>query len=671
MFKPDASPEEIAGTIEQWFEQAASARATVERQWLLNMAFFYGKQWVTWGPTTGAGLARLIEPKAPKWRVRLTVNKIEPYVRREMSRLASQKPRGYVLPQSPDEADKSAARVAEQIVEYVHEEVKLDEVMELADWWVSICGPGFIKTRFVEEWDPKNEVMGKLRVENIRPFDLYVPNQTETRLQEQDWVMHVTSMPRAKVKEIWGEDVEANDGISEVEQRVRNVMSVFNEKLSDKVIVKETWIKPCKSFPEGLVVTVANGRLLPFKAEVEESPTPEELGEPKEVKVPTGTIAWPFKHGEYPFTRRGHTMSGKFYDSSFVSTLISLQREYNRTRSQIIENKNITSRPQWAVQSGSIDKNELTTEPGAVLQHAPGSPPPQPIQSPQLAAYVMEHVRDTRSEMDDIASQNEVSRGTVPPGVEAATAIAYLQERDDAAVGYAIRSRERAYAEVSRQLLSLVQQYWDAERTIRVVGQNSSYDAFVLKGADLRSNTDYRVVVGSGQPVSRAAEKAEIMELGKGGLIPATKLLRALKMPDMASLIDEIEVNSIQADKENLRMSRGEWEAVEDFHDHIAHIDAHDDFRKREEFKGLNPQLKAMVRFHVMTHMRMLAMMFNQMPMMPGGPDGMGTPMQEQRSPIDPMTGQPVDPFFVDPLYEFELRKIFVQLKAGAGAPPQ
>lgn len=649
MFKADATPNEVAGTIERWFGEAQSARMSVERQWLLNMAFYYGNQWVNWGPVVN-NTSRLVEPRAPKWRVRLTINKIEPYVRREMARLSVMKPRGFVMPESADESDKSSARVAEKIVDYLHAELKLDEVLELTDFWTCICGPSFIKTRFTEEYDREAQVMGKLRVDSIRPFDLYVPNQTETRLQEQEWVMHVTSMSKDRVKELWGVNLKANDGVSEIEQRVRQTMSIFNESMEDKVVVKETWIKPCNNFPNGLVASVANGQLLKL------APNPEGTG-----SVPEGTIEWPFKHGRYPFVRRGHTMSGKFYDSSFVTTLISLQREYNRTRSQIIENKNITARPQWAIQEGSINKDQFTTEPGAILQYNIGGNPPQPVQSPQLPNYVMDHQQLTSREMDEIASQNEVSKGSVPPGVEAATAIAYLQERDDAAVGYAIRSRERAIEEVTRQLLSLVQQYWDSERMVRVVGENSNYDAFVLKGADLKNNTDYRVVVGSGTPISRAAQKAEIMELWKGGALPQSKALRALNMPDMANLISEIEINQIQADKENLRMSRGQFEMVEDFHDHIAHIEAHDDYRKKEEYEGIDEQSKQYVRFHTYLHLKMLAMLFNMMPQVPEIP-----------APVDPRTGQP-QALFIDPGMEFELRKIFIQLSVGAGqeAPTQ
>lgn len=373
-------------------------------------------------------------------------------------------------------------------------------------------------------------------------------------------------------------------------------------------------------------------------------------------------------------------MSGKFYDSSFITTIIPLQREYNRTRSQLIENKNITARPQWAIQAGSMDVRQLTTEPGAVLQFAPGATPPKPVEMQGMPAYVMDHIERTSREMDEIASQNEVSKGNVPPGVEAATAISYLQERDDAAVAYAVRNRERAYERITQQMLSLVQQYWDAERVVKVVGKNNMYDSYVFKGSDLKDNTDYRVVAGSGQPISRAAQKAEILELMKGGAIPPAKGLRFLGMPDMEALINEIEIDSIQASKENLKMSRGMFVPVENWHDHVAHLEEHDDFKKREEYEVLDPQLKKIFRFHDYNHLQMVSMLLNMppvdatgMPIKPIPQPGVGQLDPNTGQPVlDPATGQPVqpDPFYVDPVYEMELRKILIHLKAGVGTPP-
>lgn len=662
LFKPNATPEEVARWCDEQFSKAHTARQTLERQWLLNLSFFYGKQWVVWGPQINS-TARLTEPKAPAWRVRLTVNKIQPYIRREMARLSSQKPRGFVMPASSDEEDRSAARAAEELAFYLHESLKIDEALDLSDWWTSVTGTSFLKVRFTEEIDPSTDQPGRLRVDVIRPFDIYVPNLEETRIEEQEWVAHVQSMPISKIKEQFGVDVAPGDvGISEVDAKIRNVMSVFNDAKSDSAIVKEFWIKPCKRYPKGLVVATANGKLLPYE-EPEAMPDVDdavELLEP-EIKKPKGTIDWPFKHGRLPFIKRGHTLSGRFFDTTFVDQIISVQREYNRSRSQIIENKNLTSRPQWVVPIGAVDRNELTTEPGAVIRYTPGFNPPTPVQPPQLPNYVMQHIEVTGNEMDEIASQNEVSKGSVPPGVEAATAISFLQERDDSALTYAIRSKERAVQEMTQQLLALVCEFWDVGRMIRITGQNNVFDTRVLKGSDLRDNINYVVVTGSGTPISRAAQHAEIMEMVKSGMLPATKGLRFLNMPDVAAVIDELERDVQQAARENLMMSKGQPAVVEVWHDHIQHLDEHDNYKKREEYDHLPQEIKDQFRFHDFQHLTQLALLFN----MPIPPENPQITMMKQAPPE--MGG---NPFVVDPMVEFALRQILVQLKAGGGAPP-
>lgn len=155
LFKPDALPQDVASWAESAFQKAHDARVPLERQWLLNLAFYYGKQWVTWGPEV-SNARRLTTPRAPRWRVRLTVNKIQPYVRREQAKLSNQKPRGFVLPVSSDEQDRSAARVANSVTEFLEMELELDTIHDLVDWWVCVAGAGYYKVRYtVDELDTR------------------------------------------------------------------------------------------------------------------------------------------------------------------------------------------------------------------------------------------------------------------------------------------------------------------------------------------------------------------------------------------------------------------------------------------------------------------------------------------------------------------------------------
>src|SRR5690606_11090908 len=99
------------------YERAKNDRWKTERQWYLNLAFYLGKQNVLFKggrEAVGKGF-ELYTPPAPYWRARPVVNKIKPRIRKEMSKLTSQKPNAYVVPASSDDRDMYAAQAGEQI----------------------------------------------------------------------------------------------------------------------------------------------------------------------------------------------------------------------------------------------------------------------------------------------------------------------------------------------------------------------------------------------------------------------------------------------------------------------------------------------------------------------------------------------------------------------------
>src|SRR6185436_16338240 len=120
------------------------------------------------------------------------------------------------------------------------------------------------------------------------------------------------------------------------------------------------------------------------------------------------------------------------------------QRELNRTRSQIVEAKNKMAKPQLLAPKGSIDVNKITSEPGLVILYTPGFNPPTPLPLTSLPAYIAEELQRIQQDFDEQTAATEVTRGGTPPGVEAASAIAYLQEENDSRFAHTVASIEEA-----------------------------------------------------------------------------------------------------------------------------------------------------------------------------------------------------------------------------------
>src|SRR3546814_14730101 len=80
------------------------------------------------------------------------------------------------------------------------------------------------------------------------------------------------------------------------------------------------------------------------------------------------------------------------------------------------------------------------------------------------------------------------------PGVTAATAISFMQERDDSLMTTVYHSVEDGWEKIAKQTLSNVVQFWDTERSVSVTGVDGSFDAIVLQGSELEKGTDIRKI---------------------------------------------------------------------------------------------------------------------------------------------------------------------------------
>lgn len=637
------------------YGKAKTARLPIQRQWYLNMSMFFGRQWVEILQTNG----KLMTPRAPRHRVRMTVNRIRPLVRTEIARLTSQKPNASVVPASSEDEDLYAAMAGEAVWNSLSQRNGYNTVLSRMAWWLTICGTGFIKTYWdPTKGDPNNpDTAGEICWENVTPFHLFVPDLREQEIENQPWVMNVytkpvqwakTYFPVLKDKDLQPSIVSANEIL---EDAYLNLSGGTNNNAPDSVLVKEVWAKPGAhpDLPRGGWFVLVDNHLVEFY----------------DMGMPYGE--------EFPFAKFEHVPSGKFYADSVITDVIPLQREYNRTRSQIIEAKNRTSKPQLLAPKGSVDPAKITSEAGLVIEYRPGLNPPQPMPLTQLPPYVLQELDRTLMDIEDISGQHQVSKGNTPPGVTAATAISFLQEKDDSYLTHTYQSIEVGTEKVARQTLGLAVKYWDVPRLVRTVGSDGAFDTLLLAGSDIAKGTDIRIEGGSSLPTSKAARQALIMDLMKMGFIDPNEGLKYVGIGGLEKLYDKLRIDENQARRENLRFKRlteqeiltGEQQfqqaqmqgdpatidaqtgeplapppvvPVNSWDNHAVHIQTHNDFRKSQAFELLPEPVKAQMETHVNLHVQMLMMSQMPMPGEPGMEESMpGEPPADEGAP--PMEG--------------------------------
>jgi hypothetical protein len=616
-----------------------SARRSYERQWYTNLSFYMGKQYVEWSSRE----EKLIPlPKIDKYTPRITVNKIRPIVRTEMSKLTSQRPSASVMPSSNDDEDMFAARAGEQVWESLYDRLHFHKQLTTATYWLSITGNAYIKTFWDgSAYDSYSKTSGDIRWAAMSPFNILVPDLLEEDLQAQTFVLCVYSKPIEWIEIMYADVIPEGMNIApsgDVDDIISpNKLGITGgDARPESALIIEAWIKPgaTKLLPQGGFVTIVNNQI-----------------------IQAGLNGIPYPHGEFPFAKLSHVPTGRFYAESVITDLIPLQIEYNRTQSQIIEAKNRSAKPQMLYDEGSVVPQKITTEPGLWIPIRPNAIRPQPIPLTELPSYVVQFNERQERNFEDISGQHEVSRGGAPGGVSAATAIAYLAERDDSYLATTIASLEMAVETVARQSLTLAAEYWDVPRLIKATGEDGGYEAILLKGSQIANGCDLRVESGSALPQSKSARMANVMDFMKMGYILPQEGFELLDMPMLQQWTTRRGIDKRSAQTENIDFKRltleqvqqadmmhqqnvmqglveinpetgmpperGSVIAINDWDNDDVHIEIHELMQKSSSYKMMPEWIRREVENHVAQHKaRRYARMIGMLP--PVGPQPAG-----------------------------------------------
>jgi hypothetical protein len=267
---------------------------------------------------------------------------------------------------------------------------------------------------------------------------------------------------------------------------------------------------------------------------------------------------WPYPFERLPLVKfPGMRVPGQLWDSSVVEQAIPLQKELNRTLSQMIEYKNLTLKPQMLAPVGSL-RQRITDEPGAIFEYNPvAGKVPEAIPIPSLPSYVFEHLQDLGGRLKDVFGLNEIVEGSVPPNVEAGVAIDLLQEAATDRLAPQIMLMEKALERCGNLMLQLAQEYYNEPRTMIITGSGSKPKVERFEDADLIKGVSVKVEAGSGLPRTRAGRQARVLQLLQMGILSPTKAYKYLDMADFKGLQMQFEADEEQAMREHDKLMDG------------------------------------------------------------------------------------------------------------------
>lgn len=577
-------------------------RAATERKWQLCHAMLHGRQYVEYDTANGS-FRDIVSKSTPRRRRRVIRNHMIRFYSSVLGRLVSRSISPTVNPNAFSSESVTASMLARMLcaVWLQQQNLALTNIRSLAH--AVAWGKGYIKTLWDETAGPVDPQTGApdgdVKWEPVSPFNVaFYPETAEFTFEARGGV-EARLMPIEEIRRIYGVKPEKalSQGIGGEMLAGLDVTPWSNAVgMSDKMgIVKELMELPGKTFPQGLHVIIAGTDVVKVGVY------------PYEALAKARLLC--YDEVLYRYIPESPEGRGLLVD------LAQPQLDYNRLLSQEMEFRDSVAgggRPMLPHGCG-LDARSFDDEPGPLTFKTVGNNvQPYTLQMPQWDPGSNRTALDCLTDMEHIASQHEVSSGTVPRNIESGVAIEALQEGDSQGMMAGIKiSESLGLAGALRKGLVLAQQYYTVERTLETVGPDGIPFYFEgFKGADIASLRDVWVEIKSPMPYSRAAQHEKIMSLAQQGVLKdREEILNLLDigMPNGVVRLP-ISMDALQAARENDMMRRGEYVSVEDFDDHPEHVQVHNAYRRMPWFRTWPDEHKNTFNEHCKRHEQNIAM---------------------------------------------------------------
>lgn len=643
--------EAISSRIDKALSADTFARTLFCSDFFRNCAFIVGAQWLS-----KSSSGRWQKRDLPKYFPKSVTNKIGEKYGDLVNQLVQggRVPISY-LPASTDEKDMGISDVGEAIREVMYTEAECDEKqVELASWLIATgnvfgipnynmdeehgkkfipnqlcmnpeCGasltptdmgmdedeqpqcPECDGTAFQPHTDPEgNEIgdeypTGAIQLEVASPFEIRFDHRARNaaklnrfvrqRRYDVDWAKEQWEKFEDQITPDGGDD----DTGQFYMDMLANLTSSFSfgggltsnvgNTKNPKVTAYEIYELPTEEFPEGLRA-VRLGKNA--QAVVEAGPLTTEYG----AGVRKGQKFLPLVHWKC------QTLPGRFLAKSPLDDLIPLQVYRNMVESNIRLTIQRMGNPLWLMPKGcAVDV--LTGIPGQAVGYNPMSVGGTSYAKPERVPAELNNVgmllgvlKTLDDAIERLAGTFFLQGGDAPPGVTAASALAYLGEKGQQSLSLLRGNWAKGWREFDIMGLELARQNWDEARLRVIAGKNKKWQVQSFTKADLVGAVNMVVDYNGLAPKSNATERATIGQLIQLGIINPQDnetQIKVLKKFGELELKGSLDTDIQDAAKEEDRfLTDHEPPVIRPFVDNsTVHLASHVELAKTDEFREL------------------------------------------------------------------------------------
>jgi len=538
---------------------------------------------------------------------RFIVNHLYDLTETKISQMTKLKPAVEILPTNDEWSDRASAKVVDLMVKHLWYINNIDFLVQQMHRHARIFGESYAFTlwdkskgdllpAWVEARDAGLESITlpdgrEFKIDEEQPlktgdicYDIEVPwrvlIQKRKHIDESEYCFRIKTEMVDKLKDEYPdkkEDINSTDRL-----RVYDFEFMEDKILENHVVVYEFYHKRTKEVGKGAYIRFTEDTIL-------------EQGD------------YIFTNDTLPFVRLTDLdVPEVLHGVSRYETIIPMQQMYNNLSSLIAKNIYLTAHAKWMMPRGACKIDQLGNDNTIVQFQGPVAP--QLVTAPSNPPEVFAFRQNVKEEMQVIYGSHGISRGEVPKGITASSALQFLNELENDRASTDIAKHSFLIKALAKQTIAITGDKYEVDdgRMVRIVGENNKFLIRNFDLSNLNKSYDVRVDNSTGLPESKAGRTQRILDAMQRNpdMLSPERWEELLELGNTEKL-ENLTTEAIKsADSENEDMLAGrEIANVDEFEDHIQHWNSHVKSMQARSFKEDAPsEVIAAMKDHVFWH---------------------------------------------------------------------
>lgn len=527
---------------------------------------------------------------------KFVVNHLYDLTETKVSQMTRLKPNVEILPKNDEWKDRASAKVVQSIIKHLWYVNNVDELMTMMQRHARIFGESYCFTLWNEDigdlspayvaareagLDLNDEKIKSIKHIGDIDYQLELPWRVllhrTNKICDSEYVIRVEIKPTEELKEEYPkfkEEIKIDDDL-----KVFDAETLMDRRLEQHTIVYTIYHKKTKH--------VENGKEIKF--------TKDLILENKDL---------PYSDGELPLVRLTDLdVPDVLNGVSRYEMIVPIQRMFNNIQTLIAKNIYLTANAKWMMPRGTCKIEQLGND-NTIVQYQ-GNIPPQLVQVQPNSPEVYNYSQQLIQYMQTIYGSHGVSRGEVPQGITAASALQFLNELENERSSTDIAKHGDLVKNLAKKTVAITGDNYkpDDGRLIRIVGEDNKFLIREFDNAHLHKAYDVRIDNSTGLPETKSAKIQRVLDAMQRNpqLFSPERAEQLLELGDtekMSTIMTEA-VKASDSIVEDLLAGRP-VQPLEEWHDFIVHWRTYSKAMQARTFnEDVDPEIRARFKDHV------------------------------------------------------------------------